>query len=222
MREKESVCVFRCVCAILCVHVYLVPCWTNIFARMWCTGMYNASSRMCAAWCVYVCTMHTLPLRLSPSHTHTHTLLHTTHTQTHMPAGCVAGGWTGSFSTSAKDDIASVSVGGALLVRVNMSTTTRRGSGDDGTEPPVPSRTCVLLLRAKWFPSFFMLPRNTLDIFNVCMLAATAHKWWNRRTDCAWDCNMPLTIDTVTHDEIHYIVRVRHWLRAGYMGHNIW
>ncbi len=42
-----------------------------------------------------------------------------------------------------------MSVGGALLVRVNMSTTTRRGSGDDGTEPPVPSRTCVLLLRAK-------------------------------------------------------------------------
>ena len=169
--------------------------------------------------CLCVYDAHSPSPSLSLTHTHTHTLLHTTHTQTHMPAGCVAGGWTGSFSTSAKDDIASVSVGGALLVRVNMSTTTRRGSGDDGTEPPVPSRTCVLLLRAKWFPSFFMLPSNALDIFNVCMLAATAHKWENRRTDCALDCDMPLTIDTVTHDDI---VRGWHRLRAGYMGHNIW
>jgi len=152
--------------------------------------------------CVYDAHNHAPSLSLSLSHTHTHTLLHITHTQTHMPAGAVAGGWTGSFSTSAKDAIAGVSVVGALLVRMNM-------------------------LRAKWFPSFFMLPRNTLDIFNVCMFAATAHKWENRRTDCAWDSDMPLTIQStrwhIMKSILSFVVD-NDWGQVVWekVGHNIW
>ena len=62
--------------------------WMNIFARMWYTRMHDSSSRMCAVWCVYVCTMHTLSLPLSPSLSLSHTFTYNTHTNTHACRGC--------------------------------------------------------------------------------------------------------------------------------------